>query len=296
MPEIQPPAFVQEGCHTAQGLRLMWDSIICQPGAGRGSFGLSVGDGMEVVVAPGQGWVQGDQVDRQGVYHVASDSAVTVPVSAADPTDDRIDLVVARVYDEQYSGTTSEWHIEVVEGTPSPAPVAPDAPPNSIVLGRVVVPAGAIEPTVDTSGRELFRLCNTDPDPIGLWTRAEFPTQHGQIHSPGGWVTEYSFGGIEYVANDVWRVPEPGWYEIHARLQFVTNTNGLRDLWIAGRPQLTTWPVSGGIARLSASRVVRVEQSDDMVIEDLFQLRQTSGGNLEANNLEVLIKRYAHGW
>ncbi len=296
MPEIQPPAFVQEGCHTAQGMRLMWDSIICEPGMQPYTLQPMAGEGMQVVVSPGQGWVRGDQVGDQGMYHIVSDSEVAVDIAAADPTDDRIDVIVARVYDEQYSGTSSEWRIEVVEGSASPSPVPPDLPPNSILLGLVEVPAGAVTPTIDNSTRQGYKICNTDPDPIGRWTRADFTTISGTLHNPGGWALDYSYGGIEYAENNSWSVPEPGWYEVFARCQFNSNPSGIRDLWICGTPMLTTWPVSGGIARLSASRLVRVNESEDMTLDDVVQLRQTSGGDLIVSGLEVMIKRAVSGW
>ena len=62
---------------------------------------------------------------------------ITAQFAAPDPTDDRIDLVVVQILDLD----TNSAEIQVVTGTPDPAPVAPDLPANAVKLWEQTVPA-----------------------------------------------------------------------------------------------------------------------------------------------------------
>ena len=99
---------------------------------------------MTVNVAAGEALIPGTQQPAsQGAYYVYNDGSVSVPIAASDATNPRRDLIVARVYDRDYSGTLGEWRIERVAGTPAVSPVDPATPADSILLARVAVAAGA---------------------------------------------------------------------------------------------------------------------------------------------------------
>lgn len=98
---------------------------------------------MSVVVPPGHAIVQGTESTTQGAYVVVNDADLTLPIAPADATNPRIDIVVVRVRDKQYSGNTVAASIEVVTGVPAPTPTPPAAPANSIVIAQISVPAGA---------------------------------------------------------------------------------------------------------------------------------------------------------
>jgi hypothetical protein len=67
-----------------------------------------------------------------------------VAVAAANATNPRIDLIVARVYDTAVGDTgPSRWALEAVTGTAAPSPAAPAAPTNSVALAQVSVAAAA---------------------------------------------------------------------------------------------------------------------------------------------------------
>lgn len=159
MAEINPPTYTEDGCTTAQQDRLILSSLVCSAGI-RAAGDLAVtdaGDG-DLRVSAGSAFIEGDQVTDQGLYHVTSDGPVILTPSPSDPTDDRIDLVVAQVHDAQFSGDTSEWELVIVEGMPSPSPTAPEAPPNSLVLAQVRVNAGSTSLTI-TDRRVVYRQC-----------------------------------------------------------------------------------------------------------------------------------------
>jgi hypothetical protein len=100
----------------------------------------AAGANMSVDVAAGGAIIAGTSLSGQGSYVVRSSAVVNVPLAAADPTNGRFDLIVARVHDKQADGgTTYAWSPEVVTGTPSGSPAYPTQPPNSLFLSQVYV-------------------------------------------------------------------------------------------------------------------------------------------------------------
>lgn len=145
MTEIQPAHYTQEACHTAQGDRQVFASLVCVEGRSSGVGGemaVTSGAGLSVDVADGNAFISGTESGWQGTYHVSNDATVNVVLTAADPTDDRIDLIVAQVRDSAYSGANDDWLITKITGTASPAPVAPALTDNTLVLATILVEAG----------------------------------------------------------------------------------------------------------------------------------------------------------
>lgn len=98
---------------------------------------------MAVIVASGICYIPGTEGSVQGVYAATADASETLTISAAHGSLARIDLVVAKVEDSFYSGSTDAWSLEVVTGTASGSPAVPTAPANSIPLAQVAVAAAA---------------------------------------------------------------------------------------------------------------------------------------------------------
>ncbi|MFD3660242.1 hypothetical protein ACFWVF_06485 [Streptomyces sp. NPDC058659] len=106
-----------------------------------GGLWMSGSGPMTATVYAGRAVVQGPAV--QGAYPVTLDQDTSVTFADGDPLNDRIDLVVLRVYDDQWDGSRrSEAAIEIVKGTPSAVPAVPAAPPVSLPLFGVKVVAG----------------------------------------------------------------------------------------------------------------------------------------------------------
>ncbi|MCX4698628.1 hypothetical protein OG252_21835 [Streptomyces sp. NBC_01352] len=96
---------------------------------------------MTAVVFHGRAVIQG--TTTQGAYPVALDEDITVTFADGDAQHGRIDLLVLRVYDDAYDGSgRTEAVVEIVQGTPAAAPVAPTTPDLALPLFRVSVPAG----------------------------------------------------------------------------------------------------------------------------------------------------------
>lgn len=174
MAEINPPGFLQNAgnIHTAEILRASYSgllhgvrtsgSLVSRGGVvnGLGNDMIVAQNGspnMSVNVAPGQCFVPGTEGTKQGTYSCVNDANRNVTITAADGTNPRIDLIVARVQDTQYSGGTNTWSLAVVTGTPAGSPAAPTAPANSLTLAQIAVGAGVTSiVTANITDRRFF--------------------------------------------------------------------------------------------------------------------------------------------
>lgn len=144
MAAVNPPFAIQDQVHASDIFRRMVRAVRVGQGVST-SADMAVAQhagtpGMSVDVAAGVAVVDGTQdVVHQGSYVCLNDATVQLTIAAADPTNPRIDIVVAKVQDSQYSGATDAWSLAVVTGTPAPSPAVPAAPANSIVLAQVSV-------------------------------------------------------------------------------------------------------------------------------------------------------------
>jgi len=141
-----PPSWLQNGSHPAENDRLSMQSIIATTGIiGTSSLAVTQAGtpGMAVQVATGWGAVVGNYTTNMGVYQFYNDAATQLSVTAADPTNPRIDRVVVTINDSYYSGATNNVTFTVVAGTAAGSPVAPATPTNSLSLATIAVAAGA---------------------------------------------------------------------------------------------------------------------------------------------------------
>lgn len=140
-----PPSWLQQGSHPAENDRLSMQGLIATTGI-LGSTSLAVTQSgtpaMSVSVAAGWGAIVSSTANA-GVYQFYNDAATTLTVTAANPTNPRIDRVVATVNDAYYSGLLNDVTFSVVAGTPAGSPSAPATPSNSISLATIAVAAAA---------------------------------------------------------------------------------------------------------------------------------------------------------
>jgi hypothetical protein len=128
-------AFYDEGIMTGSSIGVLGGVI------GGGGLQVSPGTGMQVTVQPGSFVVPNSGTPTAGGYVATLASLATLTVATSDPTNPRIDIVVAYVSDV---GTSSSFGaIEIITGTPAASPSAPSAPANSITLAEVEIPASA---------------------------------------------------------------------------------------------------------------------------------------------------------
>jgi hypothetical protein len=118
-------------------------STIGVRGGVMGGAGLAVnpGTGMTVTVQPGSFVVPNSGTPTAGGYTATLVSQATLTVQTADPSNPRIDIVVANVVDN--GNSTSFGQVQIITGVAAPSPSAPSAPANSITLCQLTVTAGA---------------------------------------------------------------------------------------------------------------------------------------------------------
>ncbi|MEU2504261.1 hypothetical protein ABZ621_06060 [Streptomyces sp. NPDC007863] len=156
---------------TALGAATPVDPLVSRsgilPGSTDGAYrvsGLSLtGSGpMTATVHSGRAFVQGRP--EQGAYPVALDGDTVLAFGDGDPLVPRIDLVVLRVYDDEFDSLTRhEAVLEVLVGQPSATPSAPAVPAASLPLFTVRVKAGTSAGTggIDWTGGDLTDLRTT---------------------------------------------------------------------------------------------------------------------------------------
>lgn len=179
-----PPVFLQAGSHPAEDVRRMFAALtfdsarIAKPTA----LLVSASSGMTVSIASGRIFVPGTEATYQGTYFCENRGATTVTHDPSDAALDRIDLVVARVRDAAYSGSTNSWAIEIVKGANAAAgsAVAPSLPANSVGLAQVAITHGLSTITsaqiTDLRPRPLVDPSLSDAGQVTITPVANTPT------------------------------------------------------------------------------------------------------------------------
>jgi len=177
MAAVNPPNWLQTELHPSDRDRQLIKSLV-RPGVLPGT-GLTVTEksgtpNMSVDVSEGRLFILGTENTYQGVYHGEAQGVTNVVIAAADPTNPRRDLIVARIRDSVYSGATNTFSIERVAGTPAGSPADPALPSGSVwVLARVAVAAAAT--SITNANITSFRAGGTG-----------YTGQHGYAAALGG--------------------------------------------------------------------------------------------------------------
>jgi hypothetical protein len=145
MAEIQPPLFVAvNGQIGPDELGLPYRDLFSEGICEAGDLAVSAPGGMNVRVASGAAWIEGDDdPDAQPTYRVRNVGNVDLALAAANGANPRKDLVIAEVLDAAFSGASYSWRLRVVQGAPGAVPAEPALPNNAIKLAVVTVPAAA---------------------------------------------------------------------------------------------------------------------------------------------------------
>ena len=117
-----------------------------------GSFAVAQNLGADMNVKVGSGTAYDRAVVEgasagQGTFVVEHQNASQVlPIAASDPTNDRIDIVVLRVYDDTFDSSGNEYaDLEVIQGTPAASPSPPAVPSSAVKLAEVLVGNGVTQ-------------------------------------------------------------------------------------------------------------------------------------------------------
>lgn len=196
---------------------------------------VSPGTGMAVVVAQGNAVVN---TSNQGAYMCCLGSTTTVTIPASSASQNRYDLVVARVYDDNNSalaGTSGlrQFTVELVQGdSASGTPTVPTAalPAGAIPLASVYVPAGASS----IAGTQI-----TDLRGPGLVARGGMRPLYGvdsqpgspAFAQPGAYPGDQRFAFAAGFQHQVYYGSSQGWRGVHNCLVYTANPSAVG--WVA---------------------------------------------------------------
>lgn len=145
---VTPPSWLQNGIYPAESDRLTQQALYNTTGIiGANSLAVTQNSpvGMSVRVASGWAAIIGTTQANMGAYVAYNNATEVLTITAANPTNPRIDRVVATVRDAYYSGSNNDVIFQVIAGTPAASPSAPATPANSISLATIAVAAGATQ-------------------------------------------------------------------------------------------------------------------------------------------------------
>lgn len=259
---------------------------------------------MSVDVSEGFAAVKGTEGTFQGLYLAETRGTTNVVIAPAD-TSPRYDLVVARVWDDEYAtGPNSEWGLAVIKGTPSGSPVAPAVPDNCLVLAQVYVGASV---TSITAGNVSDRRANWSSAQYGFAAAAGGTivcTSGTRPPSPVMGMRIYEIdSGLElvYAASGAWVVPYPIGRVAHATLSTNSSnfTGMIYPLSVAG----TLLPnrrirvhVHANVycATANTTITVAITNVSNAVLNQAWRITSTAGSN-EQVSVELLTTSGAGG-
>jgi len=238
-----PPYAQQNGSHTAALFRQAFASTfgVAQPGTLGSSAGgvtnatdlavtAQASPNMTVNVAGGTCWIPQTLAANGGLYFGLNDATVVVAIAAANATNPRVDLICATVNDAAYSGSTNNWVIQAITGTPTAGATlanlngAGALPSSSIPLGYVLVPAAAT--TVTSANISDVRTFTTTSNsmrgnPAGrLYASATTSMTGGTPTTIALAGTSYTKGGMTKSGNNL-VAPITGYYQVNGAINIL---------------------------------------------------------------------------
>lgn len=189
------------------------------------SWNVEVGPGRAIIDGSTNPWTQGS-------YIVYSPRPTTVPVEPSHPSQDRLDLVILHVYDQDNSTEQGySWAREVVTGNPGTG-LPPALPPNSMPLRGLNI----------TRGSTAVRPENLISGP--WWG-------HWDLRRPAGSVLShiYDHKRFDNLGNNWYRVQyydlqvPPAWRPLAAwQFDVVVETNITGEVYAHGGAAWTSYP------------------------------------------------------
>lgn len=287
------PLWNQNGTTSAEEDRALITGLLANQGGRFGIGDLAVTQhgtpNMSVDVAAGRCAIPGtESASLQGTYIGWLDATQNVVIAASDATNARIDLIVARIKDQQYSGASDTFTVEAVTGTPSGSPAVPAVPANSIVLAQIAVAATVT--TIVTANISDKRTATGARIPVVLLGSffQPSPTAGQVIYSASADANEgvYFFSGSSY--KRPWSMP---WGQV-AEAVVTAPVTATTVVDITGLTVTFTW---------FANRLLRttiIARSESTVANDLvgIQITDAAGTALSEmdQNADVVNKGQPH--
>jgi len=216
MAVVNPPVWLEAGTYTASMDRLVtgllidrnWDSsgnlVSLQGGVvpPKDQLQVTANGTMNLTVSAGVAAVPRQALTPPGCYLCYNNAAttVTVPTQASNQ---RNDILVARVNDSEEGNTGDNWEMFLVPGSASTSPVDPTVPANYVKLARINVKSAALNGGVDkitsTQVTDLRTFVAAPGGAHPVWAGGAFPT-----NSPGRLVTEVGGQTLRMGDGDTW--------------------------------------------------------------------------------------------
>jgi len=144
------PQYIDNLSYAARTLRQPFKDFITEGILTAGALAVtqSLTPAMSVLVSGSSSsdiaYIQNDEATNRGHYRISNDAPVTKTIAASDPSNPRIDRVIAQIRDAtDISGVSNDWQLQVLTGTPAASPVAPALPNNALSLATIAVAANA---------------------------------------------------------------------------------------------------------------------------------------------------------
>lgn len=135
----------EDNVYGADELGLPYRDIMGEGVVSATDFAVSergAGANLSVDVAAGACWIKGDDsATLQPTYRYREAATTNLAIATADPTNPRIDIVIAEIRDATFAGVNKDGRLRVITGTPAGSPTPPATPNNAIKLADVSVPA-----------------------------------------------------------------------------------------------------------------------------------------------------------
>jgi len=210
------------------------------------------------------------QLTTQGAYYCYNDNSggqVSLTIAASNPSNPRIDVVVAQVEDAAYTGSNNDWKLAVVTGTAAASPTVPSLPASCVVLAYVWVPAAATN-IIAGDILDLRVAYDRNPFRASAYRNGAFT---GSASATIVFDTEtYDLTNSYSVSTGLFTCPVGGLYAVDAELQVTANAVqllGFATLYnggISGYCQYLNPCISGTTYIFSATKTVLCNEGDTL--------------------------------
>lgn len=183
-----------------------------------------------VTVGAGAVVIPGTESGGQYGYLLINDAPLGIPIPAAPVGQTRRDLIVARVRDSSYSGSSLDGDLVLVQGTPAAgSPALPSAPPNSVIIAETST-TGTANPVATSRAGYTCAVGGIRPARGGTVDDLVPPQYAGQYRDLGGVLQRGS------AVNGSWVnvVDNGAWSEVTAVLRYSGSGGGAVNLGTGG--------------------------------------------------------------
>lgn len=136
--------------------------------------------GMTFNLNAGICFVQGTASAIAGLWNLTLDTTALLTVTASDPTNPRIDSVIAVVVDNGNGTSTAVF--KILPGTPAGSPVAPTLPANALLLANIAVAAAVVVLSqVNFTDKRVWTVASGGILPYGNTTGAAITGPKGSL-------------------------------------------------------------------------------------------------------------------